>query len=171
MAFGKFGKYYPGGVQIKPEDFDLSRAIREEFEAFRNASAAGRKLVLHEGLGRYPVRTDRTHLKFVFVNLLQNAVKYSPPDGEVRIGLHLQDGRPVLEVADKGIGIPQAELDELFSPFYRASNVGDRPGTGMGLAIVKKSARLLGAEVEVDSQPGEGTRFRVRLPAGPRQLS
>ncbi len=164
MAFGKFGKYYPDGIRIKPEDFDLPVALWQEFEAFREQAAFGRKLVYHSTVERLPIRADRTHLKYVFINLLQNAVKYSPPDGEVRVELYLRDGRPALEVWDDGIGIPPAELQELFSPFFRASNVGAVPGTGMGLAIVKKSARMLGANIEVESQPGEGSCFRILFP-------
>ena len=82
----------------------------------------------------------------------------------MRLILEAMDDQAVITVADEGIGIPPAELEELFSPFYRASNVGDVPGTGMGLAIVKKSARLIGAKIEVASVQGNGTRFRVTLP-------
>lgn len=164
MAFGKFGKYYPGGVQLKPENLDLVAALRQEFEAFRDEAAQGRRLDFESEFESLPARTDRQHLKYILVNLLQNAVKYSKEGSEVHVSLARREGRAVLEVADQGIGIPQEELDELFSPFYRATNVGAVEGTGMGLAIVKKSSKLIGADVEVDSRPGEGTRFRVRLP-------
>lgn len=164
MAFGKFGKYYPGGIDTRPEDLDLPSVIREEFEAFRDFADADRRLEFRTSLSNLRVRSDRQHLRFVLFNLLQNAVKYSPQGGEVRVTLSLRDGQPMLEVADDGIGIPPDEIEELFSPFYRATNVGDVPGTGMGLAIVKKSARLLGASVEVESNSGAGTIFRILLP-------
>ncbi len=165
MAFGKFGKYYPGGIDMVPRDIDLVAVLRQAFDAFRSTVAQDRVLSFVADTGQLAIRSDPQHLEYVLVNLLQNAIKYSPEGGEVSVTLKTRDGPPVLEVADRGIGIPQAELDELFSPFYRASNVGDAPGTGMGLAIVKKSARLIGATVEVESRCGEGSRFRVRLPA------
>lgn len=164
MAFGKFGKYYPGGVDMVPRDIDLVTVLKQAFDAFRSTAARNRPLNFVADIEHLTIRSDPRHLEYVLVNLLQNAVKYSPEDGVISVTLETRGGQPMFEVADEGIGIPQAELDELFSPFYRASNVGDAPGTGMGLAIVKKSARLIGATVEVESACGEGSRFRVRLP-------
>ncbi len=164
MAFGKFGKYYPGGIDFLPENLDLHAVLRQEVDEFCLAAGAGDRLVFRAVTGAVAVRSDRKHLKYIVVNLLQNALKYSSPGSEVRISLAADEGQAVISVANQGIGIPQAELEELFSPFYRASNVGDLPGTGMGLAIVNKSARLIGAEIEVESVQGKGTRFQVSLP-------
>lgn len=147
-----------------PENLDLCELLQQEFQEFCEATGEAGRLVFNAAIVALPVRTDRKHLKYIVVNLLQNALKYSPSCGKVRLILEAQAGQAMITVVDEGIGVPATELEELFSPFYRASNVGDVPGTGMGLAIVKKSARLIGAEIGVESVQGEGTRFRVALP-------
>ncbi len=164
MAFGKFGKYYPGGVEFVPENADLRAVVQREFERFRETSGQGERLQFQPGEGEIPVRTDIKHLSYIVINLLQNALKYSAPGQNVKMTLNTQHNHAVLSVTDHGIGIPDSELSDLFSPFYRATNVADRPGTGMGLAIVKKSARMIGAEIRVESRLGHGTQFEVLIP-------
>lgn len=167
MAFGKFGKYYPGGVHCQFADFDLVAALREDFDMVVADRGAGFEMSFNGDVGSRQVRTDRQHLQFIAVNLLHNALKYSNQGGRVDLLVSASGPAASFSVADVGIGIPEADLAELFSPFYRASNVGERPGTGMGLAIVKKSARLIGARVTVASQLHAGTRFVVTLNHGP----
>jgi len=79
--------------------------------------------------------------------------------------VQLMDGVE-FKVEDQGIGIPQSDLPELFEPFHRGANVGERKGTGLGLTIVKKSAELHGGQVNVSSEAGRGTRFTVFLRQG-----
>ncbi|MBX3652594.1 MAG: PAS domain S-box protein [Ramlibacter sp.] len=108
---------------------------------------------------------DEKLLRHIFGNLLSNALKYSPGGGTVRFSVRHDDkGNTVFEVADQGIGIPADEITHLFESFHRASNVGDIQGTGLGLAIVKTAVDKHGGRIEVDSVPGEGTRFGVWLP-------
>lgn len=116
------------------------------------------------------VSTDARHshcdtklLRHVFSNLLSNALKYSPQGGEIRFTVCREGAQTVFTVSDQGIGIPPAEVPHLFESFHRASNVGAIAGTGLGLAIVKSSVELHRGQIEVDSQPGQGTRFTVRL--------
>ena len=70
----------------------------------------------------------------------------------------------ICTIRDQGIGIPEADLERLFNAFHRGRNVGVRPGTGLGLVIVKRCAELHGDEIKVDSKPGEGTSVTLRLP-------
>lgn len=113
---------------------------------------------------------DEKLLRHVLENLLANAIKYSPAGGMVRLEAGREPGTPerpgamVFSVSDQGIGIPPDELPHLFDPFHRASNVGDIPGTGLGLSIVKNSVERHGGSIAVESAPGQGTRFTVRLP-------
>ena len=109
---------------------------------------------------------DETLLRHIVVNLLSNAIKYSPAGGEIRFCITPEGAFNRLEVSDHGIGIPASELPHLFEAFHRASNVGHIHGTGLGLAIVKNSVELHGGRIEVVSEPGQGTRFLVWLPAG-----
>ena len=104
-------------------------------------------------------------LKQVVLNLGENAVKYTPPGGVVRVALHRDDGRAVLEVSDTGRGISDADLPRIFDRFYRAAadQEGVR-GTGLGLAIVKRFVEVHSGTIEVTSQHQQGTRFIVKLP-------
>jgi heavy metal sensor kinase len=112
------------------------------------------------------VEGDRARLKQVIVNLLDNAIKYTPGGGQVRLSVRREAGFAVLEVADDGIGIPAEALPHVFKRFYRVdvSRSRERGGAGLGLAIVKSICSAHGAEVEVLSSPGKGSTFRVRQP-------
>jgi signal transduction histidine kinase len=102
----------------------------------------------------------------VLDNLVSNAVKYSPYNGEVTIELRAVDGRARLAVIDQGQGIPADELDDIFEPFERASPrpTGGERSIGLGLAIVKKLVEAQSGEIRVESAPGRGSRFEMFLP-------
>ena len=164
MAFGKFGKYYPDGGSYRASRLDLVRSLAEAINGFRETDGRDHQLCYSSDVDHYWVQTDATHLRYIIVNLLQNGAKYSAKGTEISVALTTAHELPRFVVSDQGIGVPEQDLAELFSPFFRASNVGDRPGTGMGLSIVKKSARLIGASVEVGSRLSVGTAFIVTLP-------
>jgi signal transduction histidine kinase len=105
-------------------------------------------------------------LVYVFENLIQNAIKYSKPGGEVRVKLRVADRVAQIEVADQGIGIPSDLLDDVFLEFVRAPNAKkhDTAGTGLGLSIVREGVEMHGGSVSVESDAGVGTTFTVRLP-------
>ena len=106
---------------------------------------------------------DPKLLRHIFGNLLSNAIKYSPEGGEIQFGARLAEGQTVFHVSDEGIGIPPSELPHLFESFHRASNVGAIAGTGLGLAIVKSSVDLHQGQISVESRPGQGTCFFVKI--------
>jgi heavy metal sensor kinase len=112
------------------------------------------------------VRGDRARLKQVIVNLLDNAIKYTPQGGQVRLRVRSEGAHAVLDVSDTGIGIPAEALPHLFKRFFRVdgSRSREQGGAGLGLAIVKSICAAHGAEVEVLSTPGKGSTFRVRQP-------
>lgn len=104
-------------------------------------------------------------LKQLLLNLGENAVKYTPAGGLVRVALHREDRLAVLEVADTGRGITEADLPRIFDRFYRAANEEqDVGGTGLGLAIVKRFVEVHDGTIDVTSRSGGGTRFVVKLP-------
>lgn len=109
-------------------------------------------------------RGDETLIRHIFSNLLSNAAKYSPPGNLVRFTAHREDEDAVLTVADRGIGIPEEDRARLFMAFHRGSNVGEAPGTGLGLVIVNRCVDQHGGSLELSSTPGQGTTFNVRLP-------
>ena len=111
---------------------------------------------------------DAARLERVVLNLLTNAVKYSPDGGDIELTVRPEPGSgtwAILEVRDGGIGIPAEDLPRIFERFYRASNVGDQlRGTGLGLAGARQIVEQHGGEISVDSAPGAGPPFAVRLP-------
>src|SRR5437016_418652 len=117
------------------------------------------------------VAVDATRIRQLILNLLTNAVKYTPPGGTVRMHLGSANGRVTLSVADTGIGIAPGDLPHIFDRFWRADSArtrtGERPGAGLGLAISKWIAEAHGGRIDVVSRPGRGPTFTVTLPREP----
>jgi signal transduction histidine kinase len=110
------------------------------------------------------ILADPLRLHQVLENLLSNALKFSPAESMVILSVRIESNTLIWEVRDQGPGISEAEQGRIFERFYRAPSTRAKPGTGLGLAIVKHLCRLMGGEVTVESKPGEGALFRVRLP-------
>ncbi len=112
------------------------------------------------------INGDSQLLKRLITNLIDNAIKYTPPGGEIEISLHKHNHRALLEIRDTGIGIPKDLLPFIFDRFFRVdkSRVDENRGSGLGLSIVKRIAELHGAKIKVDSQPNRGTRVSVFFP-------
>jgi heavy metal sensor kinase len=124
--------------------------------------------------GHVSVEGDRARIRQVVVNLLDNAIKYTPPGGSIRLNVRAHDSKAILEVVDTGIGIPAEALPHLFERFFRVDGARSREvgGAGLGLAIVKSICAAHGGKVEVTSAEGRGSRFTVELPlASPGQRS
>ena len=133
-----------------------------------SAGAAKHGVTVHFSADEGPlIQADRTRLAQVLDNLIVNAVKFSRPNGLVRVDVIWGDGGWRIDVADNGIGIPPEEIGQLFGRFVRATNArtAGLPGTGLGLSIVKAITELHGGRVTVDSTLGHGTTFSVYLPA------
>ncbi len=117
------------------------------------------------------ILADATLLQHVFVNLLSNAMKYSPDGGSARVTGRVEGDMAVISVSDRGIGIDPSELDKVFVPYYRGRNSGGIGGAGIGLYLVERYVAAHGGRVDVDSRPGAGTTVAVRLPLhGPRTV-
>jgi heavy metal sensor kinase len=155
-----------GEAQAEWVPFDLAELA---------ATTAGQMGLLAEDKGisiscaaaqRVMVEGDRSRVKQVVVNLLDNAIKYTPERGTVELRVGAAGGQAWLEVADNGIGIPAEALPHVFDRFFRVDKARsrDQGGAGLGLSIVKSICTAHGAGVEVESAPGTGSRFRVKLP-------
>ena len=112
------------------------------------------------------VHGDETQLTSMFTNLVDNAVKYTPPGGRVEVTGGCEGSEVVIWVSDTGIGIPEGKLPRIFERFYRVDKARSKEtgGTGLGLSIVKHVAENHGGRVAVESTPGEGSTFTVYLP-------
>ncbi len=111
------------------------------------------------------IQTDGTKLRQMLVNLLSNGIKFTDR-GEVRVGLSVRSGTLEVSIADTGVGIPAENIEEVFEPFWQAEQTATRKtgGTGLGLSVTRKLARLLGGDVTVASRVGVGTTFLLTLP-------
>jgi signal transduction histidine kinase len=113
-----------------------------------------------------PILGDAFRLKQALVNLVDNAIKYSKPGGEVKISARTDDTQVIIEIKDNGIGISQADQQRIFERFYRVDKSRSRAqgGSGLGLAIVKKIAEEHGGTISLESTLGDGSTFRITLP-------
>ena len=146
------------------EDVDLGQLVRDSAAAAEHAQdEVAVRAVVHGPLPA--VRGDRDRLRQVLVNLIDNAVKYSPPGDEVQVQAESSNGRVVIEVRDRGPGISPEHQKVIFEKFGRV-NIGDqaKPGTGLGLFIARSIAEAHGGALEVRSAPGRGATFRLSLP-------
>ncbi|HEY6091099.1 MAG TPA: ATP-binding protein [Gemmatimonadales bacterium] len=158
-----------GRAELHKVPVDLREIIEE-------AGETGELLAEHAGVGidiRLPpkplvVPVDRSRMRQLALNLIENAVKYTPRGGQVSVELGSSNGRAVFTVADTGIGIAPGDLPHVFDRFWRADSArtrtSERAGTGLGLAICKWIAEAHGGTIDVQSRPGRGTTFTVGLP-------
>lgn len=152
--------------QVRAASVEMGSVVAEALEDVVER-VAKKELVLETDLQPVPrVAGDAVALERLCTNLLANAVKYNRPGGTIQVRLLPSRGDVVLEVEDTGIGIPAESIDRLFERFYRVDKGRSRKegGTGLGLAIVKHAANLHGGIVEVESELGRGSLFRVRIP-------
>jgi len=155
-------------LELRPAPTDLSELAAAAVEAAQPAAAEKEITLTLDAEGPLPLEADAARLGQVLDNLLSNAIKFTPAGGEVVLSAIESDGGLRVEVADNGIGVPNDELGQLFSRFYRASTATRRaiPGTGLGLVIVRAIVEGHRGTVSLLSNEGEGTRVIVTLPAG-----
>ena len=155
-----------GDLTLVRRPFDLVELVREQTQLFF-LEPASHQLVLDVPGQPLVIDGDRDRLSQVVGNLLSNAIKYSPPDGEVRVSVR-SDGRDaVITVSDDGIGIGPEDVPHVFEKFYRASDAASTvPGTGLGLAVAQDIASSHKGALRVESKPGAGSTFVLRLPLG-----
>jgi two-component system sensor histidine kinase KdpD len=116
------------------------------------------------------VRGDQAQLERVFSNLIENAVKFSPPGSQVRIDAMIEDETVTVRVSDSGRGIPDRDQARVFEPFFRGTGTTG-PGSGLGLAISRGFVEANGGTISVSSDPGWGTTFAVSFPLVPQPMT
>jgi len=155
-----------GRVQPKLVPLDLASLMRDAVDRLETqAERADITLTVAASAALPPVIGDRQMLEGALVNLIHNAVKFTPGGGTITVGATESDTTVALWVEDTGIGIASEHLPRLFERFYKEDRARSGRGTGLGLAIVKHVALVHGGRVQVESQPGRGSRFTMFLPA------
>jgi len=153
-----------GGLTLVREEFDLVELVREQARLFF-LDPGDHKPILDLPPEPVTLNADRDRLAQVVGNLLSNAVKYSPEGGEVRVTVKNGGAEAIVEVADEGVGIAEEDADRIFEKFFRTDDASTSVGgTGLGLAVAREIVHTHGGSIGVDSEPGHGATFTVRLP-------
>ena len=165
-----FSRIEAGRREYRMVPSDIGAVVRDVVESYRFAiEKLGFKLELELADELPPLELDPEALSQALINLLNNAIKYSPEQKAIKVGLRREGDRVLLSVSDHGIGIPRAEHRRIFEKFYRAetSLVHTTKGSGLGLALVQHITEAHGGRVELVSAPGEGSTFTLSLPVAP----
>jgi signal transduction histidine kinase len=155
-------------VQYDIQDIVVNEALGAAAEFVEvQLAASGVEFVRRRCTSRLVARADPEKLQQILLNLLSNAAKFTPRGGRVCLSAEREGDRVLIYVRDTGPGIPADRLDAIFDPFVQVDQrlVREHKGVGLGLAISRNLARGVGGELTVSSQVGEGTTFRLSLPA------
>lgn len=153
-----------GHFKIEPDTFDLVDFINCHMEDVKDVLKDKQRLVSQLPNNKVIVNHDKKLIRTILQNLISNAIKYTPENGEIKITLLVEQNQFEINVLDTGIGIPINEQKHLFERFYRAQNAANIQGTGIGLNIIKKYIELIGGNITFTSKLNEGTVFTVKLP-------
>lgn len=162
----EFGQIDEGKAAYALAPVDLVAVTQQAIEPLRHLAGADRVRFNAGAVGPLWIRGDRVALSHAVQNLVENAAKYSAADAPIDVICTSVNGSHVVEVMDRGIGIPAAEHDKIFEKFYRGRDVAglNVQGVGIGLAIVKHVMDSHGGSVSVESRAGDGSRFCLRFP-------
>jgi signal transduction histidine kinase len=158
------GKLESGRAEFQPQPVDLEDLCREIIHEER-AKVSDQHRILFQMDGKCrEVVVDPKLVAQILINLLENALKYSPKGGDIRADLACTSTIATIRVSDEGMGIPQEDQPHVFEAFYRGSNSSDIDGTGLGLSIVRRAVDLHKGQIDIQSQPERGTTVTVKLP-------
>jgi signal transduction histidine kinase len=166
-----FSRIEAGRKEYRFAPTDVGRIVSEVVDAYRfQIEQQGFALEVDVPEGLPEIQVDKEAVGQALINLVNNAIKYSPDDKQVAIAVREEGGKLLLSVVDHGIGIAKNEQKRIFEKFYRAENslVHDTKGSGLGLALVRHIMDAHGGSVEVESAPGKGSTFTLALPMAPR---
>jgi signal transduction histidine kinase len=157
-------------LRVNLEDLDVSATVRHAVNAQApEAERVGHRLTLHLPSQNLTARCDRDKLLVVLRNLVENAIKYSPDADEVEIGVSSDDAAIRVWVADRGMGVPEAEREHIFEQFHRVDSpdTASIGGSGLGLFIVKQLVEVQGGQISIADRDGGGSVFSFTLPRQP----
>ena len=153
-----------GTMRLKLETVNLTQLISDIVELYQYVAEDNQIVVEIDCDEDISVRADLNRMRQVIANLLDNAIKYTPPGGRVMISVRREYEQTVVSMRDTGIGIPAEEITEIWSRLYRGDKSRSQPGLGLGLSLVKAIVRAHKGDVEVHSEPGVGSDFTISLP-------
>lgn len=162
--FLSIGRLEEGELHMKKEVFDLMDFMENIVQELQHVQKPGQQVRLSSDQQTIQVNLDKQFTRNVFLNLLSNALKYSPPHKPVDLMITTDEAFLTVIIRDQGIGIPEDEQQNLFNLFFRARNVTNIEGTGLGLPIVKKYIELMNGKITFESKLEQGSSFTIALP-------
>lgn len=162
--FLSLSKLEMNNIKAEPISFIFDDFAEQLMESLNSILKDGQKIIFR-GLGKSKnVHLDKTFLNHTLTNLLANAIKYSNNGQTIQLTANLKENKLTIEVQDEGIGIPEEDQKHLFGRFFRAHNVENISGTGLGLNIAKKYVDLMNGNIHFSSKLGKGTIFTIQIP-------
>ena len=161
--FLSLGKLEEGKVTTAPVLFDVKEFATELVNEMKEMARPGQQ-ISYTHKGTTAAELDKNLTRNICLNLISNAIKYSDDGKKIHFTTSIESNRLTIVVADEGMGIPKEDQQHLFERFFRANNVSNIQGTGLGLNIVKKYVDLMHGQIEFTSEYGKGTTFTVHLP-------
>jgi signal transduction histidine kinase len=154
-----------GKIRLERESLDIAQLLAQVLEHFES-QCAGRSVRLNPSANLPRVSADPELLSLALRQLIDNALKYSPPGSPIGVVADLEGDRVVIRIHDRGPGIPQRERERIFDKFYRRTGVAGAgvPGSGLGLYIAREILRTHGGDLWIEGDPGEGSEFCAGLP-------
>ncbi len=162
--FLSLSKIEEGKEKLEFEEIDIKVLCQEIHDETKGLFKNGQNLIHEMSDGEIFIESDKRILKNVLFNLISNAIKYSPENSLIYCHVILDNDQLTIAIKDAGIGIPSEEQKHIFSRFFRASNVENIQGTGLGLNIVKRYVELIGGEIIFESEESKGTTFKLTIP-------
>ncbi len=169
--FLSMNKLEEGKVEMHIENIDVFPEWNNVMDEMYTILKADQKLISSINVDKGWIDTDKKIFKNIIINLISNAIKYSDSKGEIRCALEYQDNIVTIHIKDNGMGIPFEDQKHLFERFFRARNVINIEGTGLGLNIVKKYVEMLNGTIRFNSIQYEGTEFIIELPTKNSQIT
>jgi signal transduction histidine kinase len=153
-----------GTMKLALETINLPDLIRSVIDLYE-IIAEEKKITIHASLpDKLPIEADRVRIQQALANLIDNAIKYTPPGGRIEVSAEPDDQQVVIRVRDTGMGISTEDLPRIWDRLYRGDKSRSQKGLGLGLCLVKAVVEAHHGKVEVASQPGNGSLFTIILP-------
>ena len=158
------GRINLGKFDLHKNETDIENFVRNIITEFFSVTSDGRKVIFNVSGNKHKSHIDKVLMSQVLINLISNAIKYSIGKTNPEVSLEYQAEHFTIQVKDKGIGIPEEQHKNIFNSFFRANNVENIQGTGLGLVIVKKFVEMHKGKISFTSALGKGTTFKVKFP-------
>jgi signal transduction histidine kinase len=158
--FLSVGKIEEGKINVQLKEFDLQSFVSQAIEDMHGILKAGQRILFHHD-GESLVMLDDTLLKNIIMNLISNAIKFSPEHSDISISTAVSEHQIEIRVSDKGIGISNEDQEHLMERFFRGSNANNIQGTGLGLHIVSKYVDRMNGRIRYETELNQGTTFYI----------